>query len=201
MAIPGTKSATVDEPRRLAWRPFVRGLHRDMGYLSIGLTLVYAISGLAVNHIPDWDPNFTNVRSVRELSAPLTGDDRAIAAEAMRIQGVRGPAREIYRAAPDQLEIRLDRGAIHVNPLTGRVVAEVQRPRPFLHLANWLHLNRGKKAWRAVADSYALGLLFLALSGMFMLPGKHGMRGRGAILAGIGAAIPILYVVLSGGPP
>lgn len=38
---------------------FARGLHRDMGALAVGLTLVYAISGLAVNHVADWDPSFT----------------------------------------------------------------------------------------------------------------------------------------------
>jgi hypothetical protein len=33
-----------------------------------------------------------------------------------------------------------------------------------------------------------------------MLPGKKGIAGRGAILVGIGVAIPLLYVWLSGGP-
>ena len=47
-------------PRRLRWRPWLRALHRDIGYLAVGLTVVYALSGLAVNHIGDWDPNFDN---------------------------------------------------------------------------------------------------------------------------------------------
>ena len=28
-------------------------IHRDVGYLVVGLTLIYAISGIAVNHIDD----------------------------------------------------------------------------------------------------------------------------------------------------
>jgi uncharacterized protein len=190
----------AEEKPRFSWRPLVRSLHRDMGYLAVGLTLVYAISGLAVNHIADWDPNFRSFRATHELGGPLQGEDGAIAREVMGRLRIRGPAREVYRAAPDQLEIRLDQGALHVNPQTGRVVQEGQKPRPLLRLANWLHLNRGKKAWTVVADLYAVGLLFLAISGMFMLPGKKGMPGRGGILVGIGVAIPILYVVLSGGP-
>ena len=39
-------------------------------------------------------------------------------------------------------------------------------------------------------------LLFLALSGMFMLPGRKGLAGRGALLVGVGLAVPVLYVVL-----
>ena len=43
-----------------------------------------------------------------------------------------------------------------------------------------------------------MGLLFLALSGLFMLPGKNGLKGRGGVLVAIGVAVPVLYVVLSG---
>jgi hypothetical protein len=41
------------------WRGWLRAIHRDVGYLAVGLTLIYAMSGLAINHIQDWDPNFT----------------------------------------------------------------------------------------------------------------------------------------------
>jgi hypothetical protein len=35
---------------------------------------------------------------------------------------------------------------------------------------------------------------------MFMIAGKRGIVGRGAVFVLIGAAIPAAYVVLSGGP-
>ncbi len=187
-------------PRRLQWRPAIRALHRDAGYLAVGLTVVYALSGLAVNHVADWDSNFQSYRAVRQITAPLPADDAGATTTVLQQLRLRGPVKETYRAAPDQLEIRLADRALHVNPQTGRVVEEGQQQRPFFRVANWLHLNRGKKAWTIVADLYALGLLFLALSGIFMLPGKNGIRGRGAILVLIGAAVPVLYVVLSGGP-
>jgi hypothetical protein len=69
-----------------------------------------------------------------------------------------------------------------------------------LRVANWLHLNRGKKAWTYVADTYAVGLILLALSGVLLLPGRKGLIGRGGILVLVGAAIPVIYVHLSGGP-
>jgi len=43
-------------------------------------------------------------------------------------------------------------------------------------------------------------LLFLAISGIFMLRGMLGIRGRGAILILAGAAVPILYVTFANGP-
>jgi uncharacterized protein len=188
------------ERRKRAWRPVVRSLHRDAGYLAVGLTLVYAISGLAVNHVADWDPSHSHYRAVHELGAPLPEDDESAAASVLAALGIREPPRQVARYAPDQLRIELASRTLNADPRSGRVVEEGQKPRPFLRLANWLHLNRGKKAWTVIADLYALGLLFLAVSGMFMLPGKHGMRGRGAVLVLIGIAVPVLYVVLSGGP-
>ena len=85
-------------------------------------------------------------------------------------------------------------------PTSGVVHEEGQAARPLLRVANWLHLNRGKKAWTYIADFYAVFLLFLAISGLFMIPGRKGLLGRGAIVALLGAAVPIAYVVLSGGP-
>jgi hypothetical protein len=63
---------------------------------------------------------------------------------------------------------------------------------------NFLHLNRGKKAWKYFADAYAVGLLFLAASGMFMLAGRKGLFGRGAFFVAAGVALPIVYLWWAG---
>ncbi|HTE17095.1 MAG TPA: PepSY-associated TM helix domain-containing protein [Armatimonadota bacterium] len=187
------------EPRpRRAWRPLVRAWHRDLGYLLVGFTLVYALSGLAVNHVADWNPSFETYRTVHELRAPVPGDEAGASAAVLQRLRIREQPTEVKRWAPDQLDILLKNRTLHVNPESGRVVEEGQKPRLLLHAVNWLHLNRGKRAWTLVADAYAIGLLFLAISGMFMLPGKNGMRGRGGILVALGIAVPVLYVVLSG---
>ena len=185
---------------RIQWRALLRALHRDFGYTVVGLTFVYALSGLAVDHIGDWDPSFANYEATHELG-PLAGEsDDAIAKLAATKLGIRDEPRDVYRASPQQLDVTFDKRSIHVNPVTGHVDEEGQKPRPFLRVANWLHLNRGKKAWRYVADSYASILLFLATSGLFMIAGKRGLFGRGAFFVLLGAAVPVLYVVLSGGP-
>jgi hypothetical protein len=33
-------------------------LHRDLGYLFFGMCIVYAVSGIALNHIRDFNPNY-----------------------------------------------------------------------------------------------------------------------------------------------
>jgi hypothetical protein len=206
-----TKEAANDTPKKQAakkpqrsavafLRGWLRAFHRDIGYLAVGLTLVYAISGLAVNHIADWaggDPNFQKYETTHEFG-PLAGDDDAIAKTVGAKLGIKDAPREVFRRGPDELDIAYDHRDLHVDTKTGHVIDEGSKPRFFLRVANWLHLNRGKKAWTYFADAYAVGLLFLACSGLFMIPGRKGLIGRGAVLVALGAAIPIVYVTLSG---
>lgn len=194
------EKAAAAPGRRLSVRGLVRALHRDLGNVAVGLTLVYAISGLAVNHIVDWDPNFTNYQRTVELGGPIQGNDQAIAAAVASRLGVTEAPTDVYRASPTQLDVVFEKRTLHVDPTTGRVFDEGQKPRLLLRVANWLHLNRGKKAWTVVADTYAAGLIVLAMTGIFMLPGRKGLLGRGGIFVLLGVAIPITYVVLSGGP-
>lgn len=194
------EKAAPAQGRRLSVRGLVRAFHRDLGNLAVGLTLVYAASGLAVNHIVDWDPNFTNYQRTVELGGPIEGDEQAIAAAVAARLGVTEAPQDVYRASPTQLDVVFEKRTLHVDPKSGRVFDEGQKPRFLLRVANWLHLNRGKKAWTVVADTYAAGLILLAFSGIFMLPGRKGLLGRGGIFVLLGAAIPITYVVLSGGP-
>jgi hypothetical protein len=176
-------------------RALLRSLHRDVGYTAVGLTLVYAVSGLAVNHIPAWDPNFTNTTSSHELGAPLPDDDEAAKAMVLGKLGITETPREVYREG-DELELLFEHRTLHVTTATGHVLDEEQKPRFFVRAANWLHLNRGKKAWTCFADGYAVGLLFLATSGLFMIAGKKGLFGRGMFFVAAGVAIPIVYLAL-----
>jgi hypothetical protein len=195
---------------RVQWRKRLRALHRDAGYLAIGLTLIYALSGIAINHIADWDPNFTALSETHplpesaQLPAQLPVDDPATARRTAQtvVQTLkrRDHIKDAYAVDEQHLDITLEHTTLYVDLSSRAVREEGQKPRLLLRAANWLHLNRGKKAWTYIADGYATFLLFLAVSGLFMLPGKNGIRGRGAVLALAGAAIPVLYVALSGGP-
>lgn len=181
-------------------RPWLRALHRDIGYLAVGFTFIYALSGLAVNHIADWDPNFRQVSRVHELHLNLDGGDEPVSKRVLDALSIRELPRELYRASDSRLEIVLAQRTLHVDTQRGVVEEEGQKPRFFLRLANFLHLNRGKKAWTYVADTYAVFLLFLASSGLFMIPGKKGIWGRGAVFLAVGVLVPALYVVLAKTP-
>lgn len=183
-----------------SWRGLSRALHRDLGHLAVGLTVVYALSGLAVNHVADWEPNHVDYQRTIELGGPVPGSDEEAAARVRERLGLTEAPRDVYRAAPDDLQMVYQGRTLHVNTQNGHILEEGQRPRFFLRVANWLHLNRGKRSWTVIADLYAASLLLLALSGMVLNVGRKGLWGRGGILVLLGAAVPIAYVELSGGP-
>jgi uncharacterized protein len=185
---------------RIRWRPWLRAIHRDVGYFSVGLTFIYALSGLAVNHIADWEPNFRQISRVHQVPLPLPVDDQQIADTVRAALGVTEPLREVFRANESDVEVVFDRRTLRVDTRTGHVLEEGQEPRFFLRVANWLHLNRGKKAWTLIADGYAVFLLLLSITGLWMFPGRKGILGRAGLITVAGVLVPVLYVTFSGGP-
>jgi hypothetical protein len=48
-----------------------------------------------------------------------------------------------------------------------------------------------------VADSYAVLLALLALTGIFIVRGRKGLAGRGGVLMALGILLPIAYVLVA----
>jgi hypothetical protein len=180
------------------WRGWLRAIHRDFGYVAVGFTVIYALSGLAINHIKDWDPNFTSSEQTMKIAAiPDDVPDAEAVRRVTTAAGMDAPD-DVFRAG-DELRLSYSDGASVV--LVGdQLTVQKRSSRFFLRIANWLHYNRGKAAWTYVADVYAFMLLYLAISGIFMIKGRLGFKWRGAALISLGIAVPVAYVVLSGGP-
>ncbi len=176
---------------------WLRTLHRDLGYLAFGLTVVYAVSGIAVNHIGSWDPNYTREERVERLG-PISGSPSAVAERSLSAMDVKAPTFTVTDLGPSRVDVTFDGGSISANPTTGVVVMRRDRPRPVLRNMNWLHLNRGKAAWTAIADVYAAILLTLGITGLCIGPVRRHILGRGGVFLALGIATPALYVWIAG---
>jgi uncharacterized protein len=198
MDVAREQPTAVPARRKTRWlgHPWLRAFHRDAGFLVVGLTVIYALSGLAVNHIADWDPNFERFERKHALGAGLRGDQDALVRTVLARLHIDERPSDVFHDG-DLLEITLAERSLHVTVSSGHVLEQGQKSRFLLRTANYLHLNRGKPAWKYIADGYAVLLLLLALSGLAMLPGKKGLLGRGAVFVAIGIAVPVLYVTLS----
>ncbi len=180
------------------WRKWNNIFHRDLGYLAFGLTIVYAISGVAVNHVADWNPNYKIVTSESQISPFEEGKiltDEQIGSILKQLNAG-GNIKNVFYPSPQEVHIFMEDHTIELELATGYVFEEKITERPVLYPMNFLHLNHPKAIWTWMADIYAVTLGILAITGLFVLKGKKGITGRGAWLTGIGLIIPFLFWVL-----
>lgn len=182
--------------RRFSWRRWNNILHRDLGYLCVALTVIYAISGIAVNHIRDWNPNYKIERVERTFDPFPVGTRDAMVARAVERLGLPDPPNEVFRPDPATLQLFYDGWSVEVSAETGVAIVERPRERFLLHDANYLHLNHPKGLWTFVADVYAGLLLLLAVTGMFVLGGRKGLAGRGKWFVLAGLVLPIAFLIV-----
>ncbi len=173
-------------------RKWLRIIHRDLGYLAAGLTILYAISGVAVNHVGDWNPNVTIEHTWHEI-----GPARGLSAEDV-LTKLGEPTRHKSTFRPDSntLQIFAKGTAITVDLASGQTVLERTETRPVFYETNFLHLNHAKEWWTWIADIFAGALAFLAISGLFIIKGKKGLVGRGKWFALAGLAVPLFFLWL-----
>lgn len=180
------------------WRRWNTSLHRDIGYTIFALTFIYALSGVAVNHTHQWNPNYivTNKTVSVGLVSVETFQDRE-AVEAL-LRGAQLPSeyRTTIRKGSNTVRIFLEEGTVDVDLATGDAEVELVQQRPLFHALNFLHLNHAKKLWTWVADAYAIMLALVALTGLFMRKGSKGLAGRGKWFVFAGLAVPAFFLFL-----
>lgn len=180
------------------WRRWVRILHRDFGYVAAGLTVIYSISGIAVNHTSDWNPNYSIEKSTIKTNpipdSLLTSE--TLITDILAKVGETGKLKSIFLPDSNTINIFVDGNTISVNLKEGEISQEKINSRAVIRETNFLHLNSPKKLWTLVADLFAIALAFLAISGLFMIKGKNGITGRGAWLTAIGVIIPIIFLLI-----
>lgn len=183
---------------KLKLREWIRILHRDIGYIAAGLTVVYAISGVAVNHVDEWNPNYS-IETIQSKINPIPdslSQSPETVAGILQLLGENGNIKNTFRPNPETLHIFVEGNTIEVNLITGDVRQEKVTSRTIIRETNFLHLNAPKKVWTYIADLFAVALAFLAISGLFMIKGKKGITGRGAWLTAAGVLIPIIFLLL-----
>lgn len=186
-----TTVAKKPRRKRRSWRTWNNELHRDVGYVVVGLTLIYAISGVAVNHIEDWNPNYAIEREVKTFEAFGPLDRDATIARLVAVLALEEPL-DAFRRTPTDVELVYEGWSVRADVAAGRATIERPVPRPVLIQFNDLHLNRVKGFWTWIADAYAIALCFMAISGMFVLRGRTGITGRGKWLVAAGVVVPVV---------
>jgi hypothetical protein len=179
------------------WRKWFRILHRDVGYVAVALIIAYGVSGVAVNHIEDWNPNYTFAeRAIDVGPLPPGPADQLAAAAIARLRLDPGQVRGHFLETATHLRIFMPDGQeASLDVTTGRGRMKVVEKRAVLFELNSLHLNNLKGAWTYVADLFAIALIFLAITGMTMMKGDRGFWGRGKYFVAGGLAVPVFFLI------
>lgn len=175
-------------------RIFLRKWHRDIGFFISGLTIIYAISGVAVNHIDDWNPSYTITKEMLKADSipQALWNDPAIDSIVTARLKVEKP-KEVFWESDEKVRFFYEGETIDFNLATGEMVIETTKGKPVLKEVNFLHLNKPKKVWTWVADIFAVLLAFLAISGVIMVKGKNGFGGKGKWIFIAGLLIPVIF--------
>lgn len=175
-------------------RLWCRSIHRELSYFFAGAVLVYAVSGLVMNHRDTIDPHYAVSRTsctVEGLPAEA-GCDRAAVERLMTEMGVAEGYTKHYFPKPGHLKVFLKGGSsLEADLASGEVVYESLRRRPLLSALTTLHYNPGRW-WTWFADLFALCLIAITVTGLLLLKGPRGLRGRGGVEFAAGILLPLL---------
>lgn len=179
-------------------RKWSRILHRDIGYFFIGTTLIYAISGIALNHMSDWNPNYSVELKQFVTQYNLENSDDVKSNILLLLEDIDNPKnyKQHYYPNNNTIKIFLKGGSsVLVNIKSGQGTAEFLKKRPLIFETNYLHYNPNR-VWTWFSDIFAAALILFAITSFFMVKGKKGITGRGGIYTALGILIPILFLLI-----
>ncbi len=173
-----------------------RAFHRDLGYLTIGLIFVFAVSGIFVNHFTSWQTSFKVEERSYQIGPVDRNDLEVMAQEVLTRLEIDETPKQLLDISQDRIRLVLYLRNVDVELDTGEVKVEILKPRRVIPLLNFLHLNEAGGLWTYVSDLFAIALMLLATTGLFMVRGDKRLTGRGLWLILAGFTIPIIFWIL-----
>jgi len=182
----------------MKWRKINRIIHRDLGYFFFGMTVIYAVSGIVLNHrnnSGDLSVVTTNHEFIFNAPVSRSNADRNFVDSLLKLQGV-DQYKQFYFPSSTTMMIYLDGGHVNLDLVRGTGNLVKVRKLPVLTEFNFLHYNKPKKLWTWFSDSFAVSWILIAVTGLFILKGKKGITGRGALFATAGIIVPLIFLFL-----
>ncbi len=179
-------------------RKLIRVLHRDLGYFFFGLSIIYAVSGIALNHLRDFNPNYVIRHYNLEVPAPINADlvDDDWVKTILSDYDIKQEFKKFYFPTEDQLKVFLKNGNLTFKMSTGEGLLELINKRPIFNQVNFLHYNPGVW-WKWFSDIFCVSWIIISITGLFIIKsGKHSIMRRGAIWTIAGIIVPILFLIL-----
>ena len=173
----------MEQKEKKTFTFYMRALHRDIGFFVIGLTVVYAVSGIVLNYR---DLGFLNVEKTieRQLDPNLDVDQLGNALH----------LRNFKDAKVENGIVSFPQG--QKNDATG--LAQYKSSEALFPVNKFIALHKtnskGKTHW--FSTLYAVALLFLAISAFWMFKQGTSKFRRGVLIAAAGIVFTIIVLLL-----
>lgn len=181
----------------MIFRKLLRILHRDFGYFIVGMTIVYALSGIYLNHRHDFNPDYKIFITDFKVELPgkteLTATDVKTALKSVNEDVV---YKKHYVNNEGNIKVFIENGEAVIDPETGEGTMQYLQKRPFIFSINMLHRANLGTLWKWVSDFMAVVLIFVAVSGLFILKGKRGFKRWGWWLMAAGIVVPLVFALI-----
>lgn len=180
------------------FRKYCRKIHSHLSYFFVGVILIYAISGLTMNHLKDFNPQY--MISVKDYQAVGSYPHKQNftknqVLELLKEVNEQDNYTKHYYPNQSTMKVFLKNGSsFSLNTETGEVKYEALKKRPFFSQLSFLHYNPSNW-WTIFSDIFAVSLIIICISGLFINKGRNGLKGIGGIELIAGILIPILFLI------
>ncbi len=178
-------------------RRWCRVIHRDLSFFFAGIILIYAVSGIVMNHKNSINPHYTVTLTEYKITEDLSDKSRVSEETIKALLKPLGEEKNFtkyYYPKPDRIKVFLKGGSsLVVDTESGDAVYESVKRRPLISSMVQIHYNPGRW-WTWFADAFAVCLIVITLSGLVMNGGSKGLWGRGGIELIAGILVPILFL-------
>jgi hypothetical protein len=162
---------------------YMRSLHRDIGFLIIGLTIIYGLSGIVLIYR---DSGFLKHEKQIQKQLPQNVQNSELGM-ALHIKDF-----QVLRTEGDMVYFQTGT----YNKATGMANYSDKVLPAFLQKFNNLHMASSKKFVHWISLILGISLIFLAISSFWMFKPSTKLFRRGIIFAGIGVCVAVIMLFL-----
>jgi hypothetical protein len=94
------------------------------------------------------------------------------------------------------IKVFIENGEAVIDPATGKGTMQYLQKRPLIYSINILHRANIGTLWKWVSDLMAVILIFVAISGLFLLKGKRGFNRWGWWFMVAGIVVPLVFALI-----
>lgn len=178
-----------------------RYIHRHLSFFFAGVIIIYALSGILMNHRAEINTNYSAKRIPIAKALPNTPLHKTSVSQVDLLAllddiGEGGNYTKHYFPDDHTVKVFLKGGStLEVDLTTGNGTYDQLRRRPLLSYFVRLHYNPGQW-WTYFSDLFAIALIIITLSGLFLVRGKKGVKGIGGVELIAGILAPLLFLFI-----